>query len=124
MLYAQTCLQASGQTKAFTLAAGANASWNNPVSLDKKWLPAAGSSLSLRVYQSASGTIVYNVGGLKKQIPGMISIYSVNGKRIAVAAMDNLAAGELDRHLAPGIYFARLEAGGQCLHTTRFLVGR
>ena len=36
MLYAQTCLHASGQTAAFALAAGAKSSWNNPVALDKK----------------------------------------------------------------------------------------
>jgi hypothetical protein len=120
----QTCFEGTGQTVAFTLKAGAKAGWNSSAPIIEKPHSFSKSSISLVVCKATAGGIVFKATGLKTAFPSGISIFSVTGQRISFVAMDGEARAVLNKNLAQGIYFARLETNGEILKTTRFMVGR
>jgi hypothetical protein len=124
VLYADTCFVASGQTVAFTLSAGAKASWNNTVSGVRQRSSQSTIGTSFSVYQLSNGNIAFKTPDFKNDGHFKITLFSVNGRKIDAVEMDGKARGEFNKNFMPGIYLARLEADGILLKTTRFLVGR
>jgi hypothetical protein len=125
VLYADTCVVASGQTVAFNLSAGSKASWNNPTTGGVRQIPALSKKgISFSVYQLSNGNIAFKALGLKNDAPSTMSLFCVNGRKIGTLTMNDRTSGEFRTKLVPGIYFARLEVNETILKTSRFMVGR
>jgi hypothetical protein len=123
ILFAQSCSNASGQTMAFTLSPGAKAAWNAATNGVRQSTTQSKTGFSFSAFQASAGRIVMRTSALKIERPLMISIYSVSGSKRGALGITGTTA-EFNLHLVPGVYFARLEADGVCLGSTRFLVGR
>jgi hypothetical protein len=123
MLYADTCIVASGQTRPFTLTPGAKAAWNKPISGVHQRNVQSLNGGSFSVYQLPDGAIGFKTPGIKNDALLKISLFSVSGRKISAAEMDGRTSGVFAKKLVPGIYLARLDADG-IIKTTRFMVGR
>jgi hypothetical protein len=124
LLHADTCTVASGQTVAFTLSAGAKASWNSTKSGVRQWQSPSRNGTSFSVYQVSNGIVTFRALGFRNDISSKISLFSVNGRKMWAAEMNGRTTGIFTSKLIPGIYFARFEVDGACMKTVRFLVGR
>jgi hypothetical protein len=123
ILYAQICYEGAGQTAAFILKAGAKATWDSSVPIVEKRHGISYNRVSLFVYKS-SGSIVLKATGLNASLPYGFSVFSVTGQKISFVAFNGDGQIVLNKNLAQGIYFARLESNGEILKATRFMVGR
>jgi hypothetical protein len=123
-LYAQTCNEGAGQTNAFTLKAGAKATWDSSVPIVEKQHGFSYNRISLFVYKASSGGIVLKTTGLNASSPYSLSIFSVTGQKISFVAFNGNAQVVFRKNLAQGICFARLESNGEILKAIRFMVGR
>jgi hypothetical protein len=124
VLFAQPCIVASGQTVAFTLSAGAKASWNNPITGIRQGRSVSKNGTSFSVYQLSNGAIVFKTSGAKNDVPLNISLFSLEGRKISSIATNGRTTGEIVKKLVPGIYLARYEAKGIILKTILFSAGR
>jgi hypothetical protein len=115
---AQQYYQASGQTTVFTLTAGATAG------------PGGSAVRTVRpVVSLAPHMLVAMQGGLHISLAGnrglaRISIYNLAGKRVQKAEITGNAMLPIRSDLGYGVYFARLEANGRLVQTTRFWKAR
>jgi len=123
IIYGQACIVTSAQTSAFNLAPGAKAPWNNskadvlPQHFEQR------NSNRFIVYKVVDGKILFKTSMV--EIASSISLFSVNGKRIATMNLtNNKTNGEFNIKLANGIYYARLEVNGNYASAFRILVGR
>jgi hypothetical protein len=115
---AQQYYQASGQTAFFTLTAGATAG------------PGGSAVRSVRPALSpVPHMLVAMQGGLHISLAGnrglaRIVIYNLTGKRVQEADITGNAMVPIRSDLGYGVYFARLEANGRPVQTTRFWKAR
>jgi hypothetical protein len=82
VLFAQPCIVASGQTVAFTLSAGAKASWNNPIVGIRQGRSVSKNGTSFSVYQLSNGTVAFKNLGFKYDVPLEIYQEWQNKRRI------------------------------------------
>jgi len=114
--FAQGYFEASGQTAAFTLAAGSKAGWNPSMAVEKsRAMPAAG---VFRISASGNGLFVHT--GAR----GVIKLYDVRGRMAASVTVKHSGYVALPRVLANGIYAARFEAPGLAMKAARLAVVR
>jgi|GEM_PF-894888 hypothetical protein len=121
-LFAQNCLESSGQTKAFTFAPGAKAAWDHS-SVSVKNHALAGKSASISIRQASTTEIAFAVHGMHTPVRAAISIYSMDGKKVCTVTVDDQSKALFNKRLAKGVYRAQLEADGKVLKTTMFLAG-
>ena len=125
MLYAQPCIDASGQTKAFNLAPGAKAAWNNTISgISHQPLHESKNQSGISVCKIIAGNNTFNLPTIKTGSIVNISIFSIAGKKMGVVTTTGQNSGELKRTLPQGIYLARIEVKGEWIISSRFVVGR
>ncbi|MBL8026870.1 MAG: T9SS type A sorting domain-containing protein [Fibrobacteres bacterium] len=121
-LWAQSYYETSGQTQAFTLAAGNKSAWNQSVAVESAQLKAV-TQVSMGITPNPStGILRIDVDGNAGSV--MVAIYNVAGKRVQNVIMNNRNAVVLENRFANGIYFAQLHVKGKQMQTTRFLVVR
>lgn len=124
VIYGQPCAVDSGQTVAFTLAAGARAAWDQSsmavLQRQVQWQKVS----SFSAHQSSAGDIVFHVTGVSSAATVRISLYTINGRRVGTTAMSGRTIGAFGRKLPPGIYLACCEADGTIVRTVRFIAGR
>ncbi|OGJ87667.1 MAG: hypothetical protein A2268_04495 [Candidatus Raymondbacteria bacterium RifOxyA12_full_50_37] len=122
LLWAQNYYEASGQSRAFTLAAGQKAEWNNTTTVGETAQLIAQGPLTFSVYPNPSnGRVSLSLSGLAN---GKVSIYAVNGVKVSSLPIRAGSAVMPSMVLPNGIYFARLESVGKTILTKRFLVVR
>lgn len=123
VINAQICSTYTGQTVAFTLAAGAKAAWDqgSTVVLQRQVQWQKGSSFS--VHQSSTGDIVFKIAGFSMAVNVRISLFTIDGRCVETAAMHGQTSGTFCKTLPPGIYLARCEADGAIVRTARFIAG-
>jgi len=115
--FAQITLQASGQTSAFTLTAGAKAGWNNP-----------GTSVEEAVITPVSAAFRVNAAGnglfIQTGAKGVLKLFDIRGRAAATVPVAHDGFVTLSRGLANGVYAARFDAPGMTARTTRLAVVR
>jgi hypothetical protein len=124
ILFAQTCLNVSGQTVAFTLSPGSKATWNTSNAGVAQVEAGVKQQISFSVYRLPAGTIAFSIRKINSAKPVAVAFYSVDGRQMGKVALLNRTNGEFHKKLSPGIYFARLDINGVNVKTARFLVGR
>ena len=117
MIFAQQYYQASGQTQVFTLTAGAKV---GPVAV----LPHGRltSSITPHMLVTMQNGVRLSILGVQGQ--GRVSIYNLAGKQVQIAEIAGNSSVALRSDLSNGVYFARLEANGRLVQTTRFWKAR
>jgi hypothetical protein len=116
VVFAQSYFEASGQTAAFTMAAGAKAGWNPSIAVEKAGvLPAI---TAFRISVASNGLFVH--AGSK----GVVKLFDVRGRMAISVAIEHDGFVALSRNLANGIYAARFEAPGMALKRARLAVVR
>jgi hypothetical protein len=114
---AQITLQASGQTAAFTLKAGAKAGWNsggNPIGKTAK----APASNTFRI--SMAGNKLFVRTGAK----GVLRLVDSRGRTAATLVVEQDGFTELPLGLAISLYAARFDAPGMPARTAKLAVVR
>ena len=118
-----TCVKSSGQTITFALEAGAQAAWNSTKVIYSNPSNSA-RSLSLMACKLTSGGMAFNLSGCSDGIGCIVTVYSVDGRKIAALSFGDGNSVVLHRVLANGVYVAFLENRGLRLKAIRFLGGR
>lgn len=116
-------LEASGQTKPFTLTAGARAGWDAPI-------PSAGETPAVIPQQPGlsvhpnpvSGAATIRLSGVKGE--AKVALFNIAGAKVCELDCTNRAAARISSGLPNGLYFARLIMNGRSVKTARFLVVR
>ena len=114
--------EASGQTVAFTLTAGAKAGWNSTTSAI---IPTQ--KISKAVFGIAS--IAASGGALRIAFSGkipanaLVSVYNLRGARVASAPVSNTSI-VVGNALSNGAYAVRVVANGMTLSSSRFTMVR
>ncbi len=122
-IFAQDFYEASGQTQAFTLAAGNKAEWNSGgVSTEQKAVALPGNVTMALLPNPVTGSLRISVSG----ITGLstVTIYDIAGKKVQIITVNNKLGSAVLNTLSNGIYFARLHVDGRAIQTTKFLVAR
>jgi hypothetical protein len=117
LAFAQITLQASGQTAAFTLKAGAKSGWNGaatPIDHSAK----APVSNTFRI--SMAGNKLFVQTGAK----GVIRLVDSRGRTAATLTVEHDGFTELPSGLAISIYAARFDAPGMRSMTAKLAVVR
>jgi hypothetical protein len=112
-VWSQQYYQASGQTRLFTLAAGAKA---GPSAV----LPRSQIAHSVTPHMLVTTQNGVHISILGVQGQGRISIYNLMGKRVQSAETAGALSLTLRTDISNGVYFARLEVNGRLVQTTRF----
>ena len=112
-LWSQQYYQASGQTRVFTLTAGAKA---GPSAV----LPGSRIARAVQPHMLVNTQNGVHISILGVQGKGRISIYNLVGKRVQSAEIFSASSFALRSDLSDGVYLARLEVNGQLAQTTRF----
>jgi hypothetical protein len=124
IVYGQACVDTSGQTVSFTLAAGAKASWNSSIAGVLQQRIELRNANAFSVHKVADGRIMFDISSFGKASLVNISLFAINGKQIGIVNMAGRDIGEFNAKLSNGIYFARLEVNGKNISALRILVGR
>ena len=119
---AQEYYEASGQTRPFTLTAGAKATWDPSIAVEKVRMDLPGTTAMTLYPNPSNGTLRISV--LNAKGPAMVAIYSITGKKVRNLILNQKREATIERPLANGIYFAKLAVNGRMVQTTRFLVVR
>jgi hypothetical protein len=121
-LWALTFYEASGQTQAFTLAAGNNSGWDQNIAVENiKTVQPGIMSMTLSP-NPTNGTLRIGLSGWAGA--ASVAIYNVEGKKVLAFTLNNRKEKVLTHTLANGVYLARLQANGKIIQTTRFMVVR
>lgn len=117
IVFAQSYFEASGQTVAFTLTAGAKAGWNPGISVEKPRVMAAPPDV-FRISWARNGLYVH--AGAK----GIIKLFDMRGRMITSLKVERDGFIGLTHYLANGIFAARFEAPGKTVRTAKLAVVR
>jgi hypothetical protein len=117
MIFAQQYYEASGQTRVFTLSAGAKAG------------PSAIRNVGRTIPSLKSPMLVTMQNGIRISVSGIqgqsrVSIYNLAGKRMQLAVISEKSPVALRSDLPCGVYFARLEMNGNLVQSIRFWKAR
>jgi hypothetical protein len=117
MVFAQQYYEATGQTRVFTLTAGAKA---GPSAVRKvsRATPSLKSPMVITM-QNGVHISVQDFQGI-----GRISIYNLAGKQVQSAKINGKSMIALRSDLSIGVYYARLEVNGNIVQATRFWKAR
>jgi len=117
LAFPQITLQASGQTAAFTLKAGAKAGWNK-----------AGAPINGSVKSPVSEIFRISMAGNRLLVrtgsEGVIRLVDSRGRAVAMLAVEHDGFIASPRGLAIGLYAARFDAPGMRSRTAKLAVVR
>jgi hypothetical protein len=120
-LFAQEYTEASGQTVAFNLKAGATAAWDKAASGIIRAIPNTRASISIK--HQMNGNRYLTIAG---NIPAgsRCTIYSLNGQIRLTQSLSARNEILLTGRIQAGYYIARIESGSSILSTVHFLEAR
>jgi hypothetical protein len=125
LLCAQDYLEASGQTVAFDLTAGATAAWDPgaaPVYVPRV---VKGERSSFLLSGSRDdGRYLFTVSGSTLPRGTTLAVYRLDGRLVSRASMTRANIFALETCPPNGYYWMRLEADGRALALSRMLVAR
>jgi hypothetical protein len=125
LIYAEDYIEASGQTVAFNLSAGAKAGWDKNASAIRS--PRIINQTTSRSVISGlinQKYVAFSIRSQEKQQPLSIAVYRFDGRLLTRAPVSNTNTIALDHPLPNGCYWLRLESNGKALATTRLWVTR
>ena len=117
-----TYYEASGQTNAFTLTAGAKAGWNSSASPIISTQKMSKGMFGISSIAASGGALRIAFSG-KLPANALVSVYNLRGARVASAPVSG-ASLVVGNALSNGAYAVRVVANGMILSSSRFTMVR